>query len=102
MNKIALIIQREYLSRVRKRSFIVMTIIGPLLFAAFIILPAWLSQVEDTGEKIIAVLETNEYNEPKPDSLRFFDVIPDKALGEARQAEAEILRGHHRGPLPPH
>ena len=78
MNKIALIIQREYLSRVRKRSFIVMTIIGPLLFAAFIILPAWLSQVEDTGEKIIAVLETNEYNEPKPDSLRFFDVIPDK------------------------
>ncbi len=78
MHKIALIIQREYLSRVRKKSFIIMTIIGPLLFAGFMILPAWLSQVEDTGEKIIAVLETDEYNEPIPDSLRFFDVIPDK------------------------
>ena len=78
MNKIALIVQREYLSRVRKKSFIIMTIIGPLLFATFLILPAWLSQVEDTDEKIIAVLETNEFNEPKPDSLRFFDVIPDK------------------------
>ena len=78
MHKIALIVQREYLSRVRKKSFIIMTIIGPLLFATFLILPAWLSQVEDTDEKIIAVLETNEFNEPKPDSLRFFDVIPDK------------------------
>ncbi|HJX70340.1 MAG TPA: ABC transporter permease [Bacteroidales bacterium] len=78
MSKIALIVQREYLSRVRKRSFIIMTIIGPLLFATFLILPAWLSQVEDTGEKIIAVMETDEYNEPRPDSLRFFDVIPDK------------------------
>lgn len=78
MHKIALIVHREYLSRVRKKSFIIMTIIGPLLFATFLILPAWLSQVEDTDEKIIAVVETNEYNEPKPDSLRFFDVIPDK------------------------
>jgi ABC-2 type transport system permease protein len=78
MNKIALIVQREYLSRVRKKSFIIMTVIGPLLFAAFLILPAWLSQVEDTDEKIIAVVEGDEHNEPKPDSLRFFDVIPDK------------------------
>ena len=78
MSKVALIVQREYLSRVRKRSFIIMTIIGPLLFATFLILPAWLSQVEDTGEKIIAVMETDDNNEPRPDSLRFFDVIPDK------------------------
>ncbi|MBN2214632.1 MAG: ABC transporter permease [Bacteroidales bacterium] len=79
MNKIPLIIKREYLSRVRKKSFIIMTILGPLLFATFLILPAWLSQVEDTGEKIIAVLETDEFNEPRPDSLSFFaDVIPDK------------------------
>jgi len=31
MNKIALIIRREYLARVRKRSFVIMTILGPLL-----------------------------------------------------------------------
>lgn len=76
MNKIALIIKREYITRVRKRSFIVMTILGPILFAAIIILPAWLAQVEDKGEKIIAIVETNEFNDPKPDSVRSFDVIP--------------------------
>ena len=34
MNKIGLIIGREYLTRVRKKSFIIMTILGPVLFAA--------------------------------------------------------------------
>lgn len=35
MNKIWLVIQREYLTRVRKKSFIIMTILGPLLLALF-------------------------------------------------------------------
>ncbi len=35
MNKVWLIIQREYLTRVKKRSFIIMTILGPLLFVGF-------------------------------------------------------------------
>jgi len=35
MNKIWLIIQREYLTRVKKKSFIIMTILGPILFVGF-------------------------------------------------------------------
>ena len=35
MNKILLIIQREYLSRVKKKSFILMTLLTPILIAAF-------------------------------------------------------------------
>ena len=35
MNKIGLVIGREYSSRVKKTSFIIMTILGPLLFAGF-------------------------------------------------------------------
>ena len=36
MNKTWLIIKREYLSRVRKKTFILSTILTPLLFAALI------------------------------------------------------------------
>ncbi|NNC83427.1 MAG: ABC transporter permease, partial [Flavobacteriales bacterium] len=36
MHKVWLIIQREYLTRVKKKSFIIMTILGPLLFVGFI------------------------------------------------------------------
>lgn len=62
MSKISLIIQREYLTRVKKKSFVVMSILGPLLFAAMMVLPAWFSSMEDTTEKRIAIIDqTNEY-----------------------------------------
>lgn len=48
MNKIALIIEREYLSRVKKKTFIVVTLLGPLLFAAITIVPAWMAMKEKT------------------------------------------------------
>ena len=34
MSKTGLIIKREFMTRVKKRSFLIMTILGPLLFAA--------------------------------------------------------------------
>jgi len=43
VNKIFLIIQREYLTRVRKKSFLVMSIVGPLLIAGIYIIPIWLA-----------------------------------------------------------
>lgn len=78
-NKISLIIAREYLTRVRKKSFIIMTIIGPVLFAGFIILPTLLTQIEDQSVKKIAVIETDISGNPVPDSLQFFKgIIPDR------------------------
>ena len=60
MNKINLIIQREYLSRVKKKSFIIMTILAPILFAGMMILPGYLATLGDKEDKTIAVIdETN-------------------------------------------
>jgi len=56
MRKIWLIIQREYLTRVRKKTFIVMTLIGPLLFAGIMVVPVWLASREG-DHKIIRVLD---------------------------------------------
>ena len=57
MNKISLIIQREYLTRVKKKSFIVMTIIGPILMAALFIVPIFIAQYSSDEKKIIGVLD---------------------------------------------
>lgn len=57
MNKIFLIIQREFLTRVKKKSFLIMSILGPLLFAAFLVVPTWLASMEDKEEKSIAVID---------------------------------------------
>lgn len=68
MNKLSLIIEREYLSRVRKKSFIVMSLIGPLLFAATMFLPAWLSTMDNTESIDIAIVDhTGKYANKIPD-----------------------------------
>lgn len=56
MNKIGLIIRREYLTRVKKKSFIVMTFLGPLLMAAVWIVPFFLTTLGD-DIKVISVLD---------------------------------------------
>lgn len=58
MNKIFLIISREYLTRIRKKSFIVMSILGPLLFAAMFVIPIWMSTRESEEVKKIAVIDS--------------------------------------------
>jgi ABC-2 type transport system permease protein len=58
MNKILLIIQREYVTKVRKKSFIVMTILGPILMASLFILPVYLATRHDEKELISVVDET--------------------------------------------
>jgi ABC-2 type transport system permease protein len=59
MNKISVIIKREYLTRVRKKSFIIMTILAPLLMAAIVILPTVLMVGQEGEFKKIAVIEDN-------------------------------------------
>lgn len=63
MNKIPLIIKREYLTRVKKKSFIVMTILGPILMASLFIIPFILATVsEDNIEHIQVVDETKIFD----------------------------------------
>ena len=58
MNKTAVIIKREYITRVRKKSFIIMTILAPILMAALIIQPTVLMMSDrDKDFKKIAVIE---------------------------------------------
>ncbi len=63
MNKTILIIKREYLSRVQKKSFAVMCIVGPLLFAAMFVLPVWFASMGDSAKSNIAVIdESGKYD----------------------------------------
>lgn len=54
MNKIWIIIKREYLTRVRKKSFLIVTLLVPVLFVAMILIPILMMQSGD-NEKIAVV-----------------------------------------------
>lgn len=62
MNALKIIIAREYISRVTKKSFILLTIFMPFLFAALVFVPYWLSTIKDSGiRKIIVIDESGLY-----------------------------------------
>ncbi|MFI5205082.1 MAG: ABC transporter permease, partial [Flavobacteriales bacterium] len=62
MSKIGLIIGREYITRVRKKSFIVMTILGPLLVGGFVGAAIWLGTKDDTMNKVLVSDEGGLFN----------------------------------------
>lgn len=57
MNKVGIIIQREFINRVSKKSFILLTILMPFIFAALIFIPLWLSTVKGGEQKTVAVID---------------------------------------------
>ena len=57
MNKTWIIIQREFINRVSKKSFILLTILMPFIFAALIFVPLWLSTVKGGDQKQVAVID---------------------------------------------
>jgi len=61
MGKIGLIIKREYLAKVTKKSFIIMTFLGPLLIAAFYGIIFYIMINDNIGqkEKTIFVVDQN-------------------------------------------
>jgi len=76
MNKTILIIKREFLTRVRKRSFIVMTFLGPLLMAAIFVVPIWVNKAADESLKKLYVISENS--------------IPDSAFNDTEYAHYHL------------
>jgi len=57
MANISTIIKREYTTRVKKKSFIIMTVLTPVIFAALFLIPALIMGNQDKEFKKIAVVE---------------------------------------------
>ncbi len=61
MNKSLLIIQREYLTRVRKKTFIISTILFPLLYLGLIFFTTYLAATSGSSRSTIAVVDSSGY-----------------------------------------
>lgn len=76
MSKIGLVIEREYLSRVKKKSFLILTILTPILIVALIAVPLLLSMVKDSSVKKIAVTDTSGLYLKRLKSNERFTFVP--------------------------
>jgi ABC-2 type transport system permease protein len=57
MSKVFKVIKREYWERVRKKSFIILTLLGPILMGGMIVLPMFLTRVTVEEQKKIAIAD---------------------------------------------
>ncbi|MEH6681002.1 MAG: ABC transporter permease [Sediminicola sp.] len=63
MGKLALIIKREYLAKVRNKSFVIMTFLSPFLMVGMVVLIGYLTKMNDGGQRVIAILnESGHFN----------------------------------------
>lgn len=75
MLKTLLIIKREYLVRVRKKSFLIMTILGPILMASLLIIPIYLTNKGDELRNV-AINYKNNFNLNNTEVINFTQ-LPD-------------------------
>jgi ABC-2 type transport system permease protein len=88
MNHISLIIKREYLTKVRNRSFIIMTFLSPLIMVGIISLVAYLSQLNNDTVHTISVLDESGLflNQFEDDNNLRFQMLTDVSLEAAKKS----------------
>lgn len=92
MNHLPLIIKREYLTKVRNKSFIVMTFLSPLIMIALITLVAYLSQLNNDKIRIITVLDDSGLvnNLFENTEHTTYHILENTSLSEAKGLVKEI------------
>jgi ABC-2 type transport system permease protein len=91
MDKLWLIIKREYLTRVKRRSFIIATLVTPLAFAVFFIVVGFIFQYEGDDSKRIAVIdEANLLNKRMKDQSNLYFKFEKKDLETLKEQYQEL------------
>lgn len=92
MKMLSLIIQREYLSRVKKKSFILMTIFMPFLFAVLAFAPMFLADIKESDNKRIVVIDqTGLYSSQLKDFENYtFEVVAEENA-PASKPQADVF-----------
>ena len=76
MNKFGLIVEREFTTRVKKKSFIILTILMPFIFAALVFVPIWLSSIKDDNQKMVGVCDKTQKYLPLLKSDATYRFVP--------------------------
>ncbi len=72
MNKIFLIIQREFLNRVQKKSFLIATILVPLIFPTIIAILVYVAKEQEKSARVEVIHYVDESGLFNPDAVKKF------------------------------
>jgi len=95
MRNILLVIQREYMVRVKKKSFLIMTFLAPLLFVGGYALVIWMA-VSSVDSKTVQVVDesglfTNEFKDSESLKFSYVKGSIDSAKAQFNDGQANAL-----------
>lgn len=92
MNHLSLIIKREYLTKVRNKSFIIMTVLSPIIMIALFGVVAYLSQLNNNKERTISILDESGLIADIFNDSEFtkYNLLQNSSLEEAKQQVEEM------------
>ena len=99
MKHLRIIIEREYLNKIRNKSFIIMTFVSPLIVVAFALIIGFLTNVnsKSNAKDILILDESGLFSNTFSDTETIhYEYLKDKTLQEAR---AEVLETSKYGLL---
>jgi len=87
MNKTLLILKREYLTRVTKKSFLLLTILMPILFGSIMVFSIYINTKESTKEQKVAVVDRSKIflGELQDSKSTKFQFIPDDQFDQVKE-----------------
>ncbi|TKB96997.1 ABC transporter permease [Pedobacter cryophilus] len=96
MNKVFLIIQREYLSRVKKKSFLILTFLVPSLFIGMMTLVVYLTANKDSDVKDFKVIDQsgifkNQFNNTSNINFSYLNEDYEQAKKAIRKEKEDFL-----------
>ena len=89
MSKTWIIIKREFMNSVSKKSFLILTILTPFLMAALVFVPLWMASIKDTDQKLVGVIDrTGNYfdlftNDESYQFVPVLDIAPEMRTGDS-------------------
>ncbi|MDJ0647019.1 MAG: ABC transporter permease [Flavobacteriaceae bacterium] len=91
MNHLALITKREFINKVKNKSFIIMTFLSPIIMVALIALISYLTQLNNDSVKTISVLDESGLfaNEFESTGSTKYDILMNLNLEDAKKVVRE-------------
>lgn len=87
MKKLFIIVQREYLTRIRSKAFIILTLLMPVIMIMMVVVPLLLSRIKTTDTQTVGIIDqTGLYAGDIKDNEQFRFVVTD-----SEKNDSEIL-----------
>ncbi|PIE75609.1 hypothetical protein CSA17_06560 [bacterium DOLJORAL78_65_58] len=94
MKKILTVVRKEYLERVRSKSFVIATVLGPALMSLFIVMPMLLSETGKDKERMVGLVDpAGRWLQPLSETIEKMELgnVRLRAVGTAEQPTDQRL-----------